>query len=257
MDKQNELKSLLRGSNCTYIGWDVGGMHGVNNALCILNSVKEEELEITFGISKKKTPELLARHIAEHIVHHSGTTTLLAIDAPLAFPRAFVSYIKGEKGESTIPYTTQISNPLAYRNCESYLHTATGKRPLSASFDQLTSLVLLVQRVLQLVTELSGKKTNRLPFDAPSVTKGINAFECYPALLKPLKKPLKSGNDKKQLFDSFVERIGFSFKTSHEMDAQYCALFAVYEHLVNAQGFEPHSDYSGNLSEEGWIYGPY
>jgi len=259
LNKLNDfLQLLLKESNCTHIGWDVGGMHGSNNALCFLKPEPAYGwVESTLSIPKQKSSELLAERIVQVILEHKSETILLAIDAPLCFPKAFIKQLTQLEEIESIPYETQISNPLAYRHCEFYLQRITGKRPLSPSFDQLTSLVLLVLRVFQLLKDRSELNLFRIPYDGNSIKQGINAFECYPALLKPLKKPLKSGHKKKASFDAFVTESGLQLSSSHKMDAQYCALFAVYEHLIHSEPFSVHHNYNGNLQEEGWIYGPY
>lgn len=233
-------------------------MHGPNNALCILqHHPKAGFLERTGNIAKQKSPEYLADMLAETIQSFSSRQTLLAIDAPLRFPKGFVTQISGLGNIGSMPFDKQINNPLAYRACESYLFEATGKRPLSASFDQLTSLVFLVLRVFYLLEEKYHVPVVQLPYHATNIGSGVSAFECYPALLKPVKKPLKLGVEKKAAFDLFVAQSELVLKEEHEMDAQYCALFAVYEHLVNPSPFSTHTDYTGDLEEEGWIYGPY
>lgn len=233
-------------------------MHGANNALCFLKgSSSMGFMETTVNIPKQQSPEHLARYIVDLLLEHGNETMFLAIDAPLSFPKAFVSQITHLDRIGAISSQTQISNPLAYRRCETYLYEATGKRPLSSSFDQLTSLVFLVLRCFELLKEEKGLHLHRIPFEGHSIEKGINAFECYPALLKPLKKPLKSGHEKKIAFDNYVTNSGLSLGRSHTMDAQYSALFAVYEHLLNPAPFSVHDNYDGKLQEEGWIYGPY
>ena len=60
----------------------------------------------------------------------------LAIDAPLAFPRAFHGLLQGKLATEQVP-EDEMTNPYAYRDCERWLHEQYGKKPMSASFDKL------------------------------------------------------------------------------------------------------------------------
>lgn len=236
------------------IGWDVGGMHGNNNALCIVRINNSNGLQMEFPTLKSKnTPEGWAQEIAGIILSVSDRLTYLAVDAPLSFPKQFREFLMVDPLDTPLTIGGLMNNPLAFRECERYLFSVTKKRLLSASFDQLSNLTLLVLRVFQL-TRQSDISFNRLPYDTTRATDGINAFETYPALLNPkrVNKPLDEWYGQ---FLEFLKKHSIQTKNEHQFDAQLCALFAVWA-TRNQHVFDIPNDFSGNLKEEGWIHLP-
>ncbi|MBI1182940.1 hypothetical protein GC194_01620 [bacterium] len=238
------------------MGWDVGGMHGANNALAVLHNCAEKpEIAALISFKKPKTAEALAQQIADEILSAAapGSICLLAIDAPLRFPPAFVAQMKHLDHIKPLSFTRQIDNPLAYRSSETYLFDTTGKRPLSSTFDQLTSLTLLVLRVFSIIKE-RGAHLNTLPYDGLQTTVGINAFECYPGNLKPGKTERIAQQTFWQWAQSFLK----TAHTMHEKDALLCALFSSFEmNKPETERFHISSDFKSKAQENGWIYGFY
>ncbi|MGB0432040.1 MAG: hypothetical protein ACPGLV_16315 [Bacteroidia bacterium] len=236
------------------IGWDVGGMHGANNALAIIKTSPDKIITLK-SFKKPKSAESLAQNIAAEIISIANTfeTTLLAIDAPLSFPNKFIEQMQNLNCIKPLDFSTQMQNPLAYRASESYLFSKTKKRPLSSTFDQLTSLTLLVQRVFQILKD-EHKNIKLLPFDSQNIGLGINAFECYPGNLKTGK------TERTEQIEFWKYAHIYLPKTDgeHEKDALLCALFAAFEmEKPEAHRFNIESDFKDKASLEGWIYGFY
>lgn len=242
--------------NSICIGWDVGGMHGSNNALAV-TQIKNSGAEIVEikGYRKPNSAEHLAQEIAADIIRYSKLFeyTFLAIDAPLRFPSAFVEQMQQLNNVKPLDFNNQIKNSLAYRESETYLFEKTKKRPLSSTFDQLTSLTLLVLRVFQILkTESTG--LNQMPFDKYNLVKGINAFECYPGNLKPGKTERLEQLRFWKWASSFLEKA----KSAHEKDALLCSLFAYHEAMKpDKLRLKIDDDFISKASIEGWIYGFY
>ncbi|MFY0672916.1 MAG: hypothetical protein JXQ87_05905 [Bacteroidia bacterium] len=239
-----------------YIGWDVGGMHGANNALAVLepNDSRIEILDIK-SYKKPKTAEELAQSIALDIIKYSRQTahSFLAIDAPLRFPNAFVEQMKQLNEIKPLNFYNQIANPLAYRESETYLFEKTQKRPLSSTFDQLTSLTFLVLRVFQILKD-ENVMLNQMPFDGTEVSNGLNAFECYPGNLKPG----KTERDEQKEFWNWATPYLENAKSEHQKDALLCALFAAHEANKNkGSRLKIEEGFISKASTEGWIYGFY
>lgn len=245
------------------IGWDVGGMHGANNALYALkrkNDGELEKLELQ-PLKRGGAPEQRAQEIFDIICKAGHGPTLLAIDAPLSFPLGFRKLIGQETNSHPLPNNSKeglIDNPLAFRDCERFVFRATEKRPLSASFDQLTSLTLLVLRVLHLLRVEYGKRLNVMPYNHTEIKEGINVFETYPALLNPDKTVVRK-SDRIQVtsdkFFRFVSQHQGEYSSDHERDAQLCALFAAYS-VGCREVLDIPIDFKGNVKSEGWIYWP-
>jgi hypothetical protein len=242
--------------NSICIGWDVGGMHGANNALAVTQTTNSgTKIVVVKGYRKPNSAEYLAQEIAADIIRYSMQFeyTLLAIDAPLRFPNAFVEQMQQLNNVKPLDFNNQIKNPLAYRESETYLFEKTKKRPLSSTFDQLTSLTLLVLRVFQILKDESIG-LNQMPFDNFDLVKGINAFECYPGNLKPGKTERLEQLKFWKWANLFLEKA----KSDHQKDALLCALFAAHEtNKSAATRFKIEADFISKAGTEGWIYGFY
>lgn len=245
------------------IGWDVGGMHGANNALYILKREKDgklEKMELQ-GLKRSIAPEQRAQEIFDIICKASKGPTLLAIDAPLSFPLGFRKVVGQEINSHPLPNNSKeglIDNPLAFRDCERFVFRTTEKRPLSASFDQLTSLTLLVLRVLHLLKVEYGKRLNVMPYDHTETKEGIDVLETYPALLNPDKIIVRKSDGIQITSDKFFEFVSqhqSGYSNEHERDAQLCALFAAYSAECR-EVLDIPIDFKGDMKQEGWIYWP-
>ena len=245
------------------IGWDVGGMHGEKNALCMLKEENNWQCDISSFKKPKNAaaPEQKAEEIVETICKASKGTTLLAIDAPLSFPLAFREAIGSRSFDHPLPNMSEeglIDNPLAFRDCERFVFCVTGKRPLSGSFDQLTNLTLLVQRVLYLLKVECGKQLNVMPNDGTEIKEGINVLETYPALLNPNETVERKKDGIQVTSNNFLQ---FALKllkedvNKHQRDANLCALFAAYA-ASHPEVLQIPKEFRGDLKREGWIYWP-
>lgn len=62
---------------------------------------------------------------------------VVAIDAPLGFPRAFVRFLSGDEPAEILCPDREIESLLAYREKDRHVYGVFGKKPLSAAFDKL------------------------------------------------------------------------------------------------------------------------
>jgi len=258
-----------------FIGWDAGGMHGDANALCRLQlkspATSTDSLRVKntsfFQFTRERSAETLAQNISEKIIHgfgaHSETfnkeaKNVLAIDCPLSLPMHFSKLVSGNSlGTMPLNFNRQIDNKLAYRECETYIKEklALDRAPLSATFNTMMSLVLLVHRVFHILKTQRGISLNLMPYMGQDLKQGLNVIECYPKLLKT---DINSAELKGYAqFAEFRDVNHTKTKSVHEADAELCALFAAHEYSLGAKGFWITKDFKGNLGKEGWIYAPY
>jgi predicted nuclease with RNAse H fold len=166
----------------------------------------------------------------------------VAIDAPLAFPSAFVELL----AQGMLPVMTgtrEIDNPLAYRDCDRFIARTHGKKPLSASFDKLGNNATVAMTVTR---RWRAQGFRVVPFDDPGDGRRL-ALETYPALFKRagvvveraralLPRGLHDGTD--------------------EQDAALCALAAVaYSGAEDSRLPKLVPPPSGE-GKDGWIFGP-
>lgn len=236
------------------VGWDVQGWMSKKQAVAVL-SKRGQELEwLAFREGFKFTPHrkldfqsLLGPEV-EGTLDDAGfeqADLLIAIDAPLAFSSSFRDLVCGTAASCQAP-ESEIQNPLAYRECERWVHQNFSKKPLSATFDKLgnnASLAITVAR------SLNKEGFTLVPQDGPAGPKSI--IEVYPGLAKiglktidPAIPPLA------RMIPAKIER------GSDIYDAAICALLGAVQlgwgNEIGVPGLM--QPVEGFDSTEGWIY---
>jgi predicted nuclease with RNAse H fold len=171
---------------------------------------------------------------------------IIAIDAPLAFPRAFRGLINGTI--SDIPVTgAEIENTLAYRSCERRVAERYGKKPLSAPFDKLGNNATLA---IAVANKLSKDGFHVVPQEAVASERSV--IEVYPALAKT---GLDSATPAIPALHHFLPssvRVG-----TDQYDAAICALLGIlYGGGGPALGLPTLENFADDFPDldEGWIF---
>ncbi len=169
------------------VGWDVGGWCGSKQAVAVVSWQEGESelswlgLSVPFSLSRR-VPLSLSGLLAPALGHSFGLPRAervsLAIDAPLAFPRAFHALLQGTLATEQVP-EDEMANPYAYRDCDRWLHEQYGKKPLSASFDKLGNNATLA---ITLTALLQQQGFTLLP--QQQETAELAMLEAYPAMMK-------------------------------------------------------------------------
>lgn len=236
------------------IGWDVGGWAGKKQGLA------------AFIVRPGRTPELVAPPLVRRIGAHKGGIRLadfvalagvdtaaaiedlrlvIAIDAPLGFPKAFRDLLGGNP-EAGWRGGRQLENPYALRETDRHIE-ARFKLPLSAPFDKLGNNATVAMHHVARWRVEDGLQVP--PFDRPDGHQPA-AIEVYPAIVR--QSPTGSRPD------WYRELAGeWATRSDDAGDAVVCAALALawahpYEWgLPRLQG--PTVPLPGG---EGWIYYP-
>jgi len=236
------------------IGWDVGGWMGSNHGFSLIEYDYSSEnfswlgKPVELGIPKSSLFSLeyiLEKTAAEEDIDIENSAVIIAVDAPLSYPKAFKELLNDQNSDFVKP-KKEIYNPLAYRQADRYIYEEFGKKPLSAVFDRLgTNAAAALVHIRKWMAEYD--------FSLEPMLKNADdkkIIEVYPALLKKSKKaeayqPLKS---------MLPEGIK---KGTDAYDSALCALMGLaYDNNVDvdnlAQLVMPPED--EKIRSEGWIY---
>lgn len=116
---------------------------------------------------------------AENVANlRSAPKLVVAIDAPLSFPKAFRNLLNGKASTQSVP-ATEIESRLAYRDCERWVKKEFGKKPLSAPFDKLGNNASLAMSV---ASALQQEDHTVVPQSAERAARAV--IEVYPGLVK-------------------------------------------------------------------------
>lgn len=218
------------------IGWDVGGWHGNNNGIVVIND-KLELLDYQVIPRKENQPSNYAKRIKHYIEAYSPNKTIVCIDAPLSFPPAFVDFVLNQKSPEIFPEKNMIENPLAYRKAELDVFKDIKKKPLSPSFDYLTSNATLAISSVKHLTK-SDSEFKCYPFDDKSSDDTKIILEVYPIAVDTVFKNLKG-------YQSYLTGLKFKDiaknKIPHLHDAAICAWYG-YHFLDNVQKLSPFTE---------------
>ncbi len=171
------------------VGWDVRGWQSNQQATAVARfrvgtgSVEWLGVSDHFGFSKGSLPGLKdliapALRAADTDVDLSAARVAIAIDAPLSLPKALGNLIAGHPERQQVP-AKEIDNRLAYRDCERWIESKFGKKPLSAPFDKLGNNATLAISVSQ---QLEREGFTLVPQSALASDRAL--IEVYPALAK-------------------------------------------------------------------------
>jgi len=238
------------------LGWDVGGWVGRKQGVAVA-TFGDHGLEwrgtAAFRLADFPTPgwsllDLLRMAWPEApedaLENHR---VVLAIDAPLGFPRAFKKLLETGEAPPFPPDAPEIQNPLAYRDCDRHIWQTFSKKPLSASFDKLGNNATLAMHHARRLARLHDARV--LPFDPPDEAHHT-ILEVYPALSKvpkdtccypPIQRFLPAD----------------SVAATDECDACICALMALAFAMNGTRAELPPLVGPGgscNVVDEGWIY---
>lgn len=168
------------------IGWDVRGWRGKQQAVAVLE-IKRSKLHWSVSDDFQFEPgstldlsSLLMPALGEQYSQRldNANQVVLAIDAPLAFPQALTRLLTDSNAVFEVA-SSEISNPLAYRDCERWIYKQYGKKPLSASFDKLGNGATLA---ISMAHALKRSGFELMPQYRGNTTRSI--IEVYPGLHK-------------------------------------------------------------------------
>ena len=180
------------------VGWDVGGWHGRNNAVVVLEWEDTEKPKL-LGDGCKRLPSKVfdlpkfvehfcgptASNAVETAINDSKSMVIVAADAPLGYPTAFRELVSnpGTGSDNIAPSSRFIDNPLAFRETDREIERDFGKLPLSVSFDKLGNAASVA--ILHTLKWTGGdgpliEKTELLTHKKPHI------IEVYPALSKEM-----------------------------------------------------------------------
>lgn len=176
---------------------------------------------------------------------------VVAMNAPLGFPERFVEFVRDPRPLEGLP-ARDFENPLAFRFTDRWIEREFrdhNRRPLSPSFQSLTSNVTVALSAISLMRQRHGFKVLPQDADAPA---DRSIIEVFPALVK------KSGNEA-EVIEFLAEYIPYSVTHPWEpYDAAICAVHAIifgsagqfrdFPTLVSPPEGHPET------RTEGWIY---
>lgn len=235
------------------IGWDVRGWQSREQALAIATldeaGLSWPALVPAFGFETGRRPG------PDRFVDVAGNPDLgrriegaarvvVAIDAPLAFPRAFTALLLGRGRPRRTP--TEIENPLAYRDCDRWIRRVHGKKPLSAAYDRLGNPATLAMAVCRALRE-DGYRV--VPIDGGPADRSV--IEVYPGVHK------RGSSRTDAAIEPLARHLPDAVEPGSDLyDAAICALlgiaFAGGARRLGLPGLAgPEDDHA---LDEGWIY---
>lgn len=240
------------------IGWDVRGWRSRDQAVAVA-SIESQGGELKWlGVSGQFQFEpckpLALSSLLEPAIGNQlsdaelrGATVVIGIDAPLAFPKSFISLMNSENGLNKYPPDKEINNIFAYRDCERWVSEQFSKKPLSAPFDKLGNNATLAMCLTQ---NLRSEGYQLVPQEVASSNHAV--IEVYPGIIKRGKKKVDRAIES---VDRHIPRN--LVPGTDQYDAAICVIVAlVYAGngvdlgLPDVVGPVPTCDVS-----EGWIYG--
>lgn len=236
------------------IGWDVGGWMGSNHGFSIIeydyNSQNYEwmgkSVELSIPNRSLFSLDYILKKTADDDIDLEEAKIIIAVDAPLTYPKAFKELLNDRKNDFVKP-DKEIYNPLAHRKTDRYIYEKFNKKPLSAVFDRLgTNAAAAVVHIRKWIDEYNFSLEPVIKNSAERII-----IEVYPALLKESKyaeafEPIKS---------KLPQNVN---KGTDAYDSALCALMGLaYDDRVEVDGLAklvkaPQND--EEIREEGWIY---
>jgi predicted nuclease with RNAse H fold len=237
------------------IGWDVRGWRGKQQAVAVLKFEKyrehpqwwvSDDFQFQPGQSFRLS-SLVSRATGTEKTHwlEQVDKIVVGIDAPLAFPRAFIDLLTNNKTSIT-PSSTEMENPLAYRDCERWIYKQFGKKPLSATFDKLGNGATLA---LSLAHALVQEGFQLVPQTANDADRAI--IEVYPAIHKIEPRRVAAAIEPIHRLIPTNVAVG-----TDQYDAAICAILAaLHAGCEDDLGLPSVTDIQEGFDPaEGWIY---
>ena len=236
------------------VGWDVGGWCGKKQGVAVAtwgegrpawrghpDSFSVKRLEEAGG-SLAAFIRIAWQDLPDDVLERYQV--VLAIDAPLSFPKAFVDFLKDKEVEH--PDTGKfINNRLAFRDCDRVI-AENFKSPLSASFDKLGNPATVAVFYARKWSKAHGLAL--LPFQQDTPAQSC-IIEVYPALAKDRKT--------KTCVPPFDHWIPSTVEPgTDEADACICALMALAFRSSSPECLPALEEAPGSkdFGAEGWIY---
>jgi predicted nuclease with RNAse H fold len=237
------------------IGWDVRGWRGTKQAIVVLKFEKHKEHPQWWVSDDFQFQPGQSFSLSSLVSRATGTEKqpwleqadkiVVGIDAPLAFPRAFIDLLTNNKTSIT-PSSTEMENPLAYRDCERWIYKQFGKKPLSATFDKLGNGATLA---LSLAHALVQEGFQLVPQTANDAVRAI--IEVYPAMHKI--EPRRAAAAIEPIHRLIPTNVAVG---TDQYDAAICSILAaLHAGCEDYLGLPLVSDiHEGFDPAEGWIY---
>ena len=239
------------------IGWDVRGWCSRGQAVAVLALEVPDNPPAWLGVSAPfqlptGEPLGLAALLAPAVDAQQqadirqADSIVIGIDAPLAFPRKLVELLATDNMTTCNPPAREITNPLAYRDCERWIHRHFHKKPLSAAFDRIgnnATLAICMARALQ------AEGFALVPHQVADAAHAV--IEVYPGIVKRGQKKTDPAIPPLQQLVP-----GSLVPGTDPYDAAICALLAASFAGLGAQlGLPaPTGPAPGYDPAEGWIY---
>jgi len=255
-------------------GWAVGGQPNRNQAIAIARWMPgTRHLDWTTpgcGVSKAfclaeaggLEPEVLVAQVhpaSWGLISDPLVRVVVAIDAPLGFPEAFVDFVRCPWAFELPP--SHAENRLAFRETERHILTRPGVKPFSPSLDSVTHVTTVA---LSSVARWRDAGYRLMPQDGPADKEPLReVIEVYPALAKVPRRRARKGEPKAPRAAALPEvasllRDDLSPEDDHRYDAAVCTVMAIlYAAAGSFPGFPaPEGPPEGCAAAltEGWIY---
>jgi predicted RNase H-like nuclease len=199
--------------------------------------------------------------IAQTVAGWIRGPTLLAVDAPLGWPRALgASLAEHEAGQAIAAESAQMFNRVTDR----LVHQTVGKKPLEVGADRIARTALAALQLIEAIRQLSGQP---LPLAWAPVGPGTGVIEVYPAATLLGRGLSTRGYKRDDELGSaarirILEALGGELKvgprvedvaaTDHTLDAVLCVLAAA--DFERGQALRPSRSVAAEAKREGWIW---
>ena len=206
----------------------------------------------------------LVRHTAELIESEASSPTLIALDAPLGWPRALAEVLPTHFAGRAPRFT---ANEMFRRRTDDVVKEKLNKQPLDVGADKIARATHAALRFLDLLRETTGLA---VPLAwSPGDATGVSAIEVYPAAtliaygLLPSRSykesTTQSKNERCELVDELADIVELGAAARSEMVARHDLLDAVVCVVAGVDFAEgsvvaPTSEVLEQAMREGWIW---
>ena len=203
--------------------------------------------------------EGLVRQTAALIENEASSPTLIALDAPLGWPRALAEVLPAHLAGRAPRFT---ANEMFRRRTDDVVKEKLNKQPLDVGADKIARATHAALRFLDLLREATGLA---VPLAwSPGHPNGVSAIEVYPAATLiayglPNRGYKKSENERQKLVDGLADIVELDEAAHNEMvachdllDAAVCVIAGV--DFAEGSVVEPTSEELEQAKREGWIW---